>query len=70
MIQVVFNEEWVVDEKLTERTGLSERQIKAYRLSRWIEGIHFKRVPLATEKAAGGLLWYNLPLINEFIRDS
>ncbi|WP_110924791.1 excisionase family protein [Klebsiella pneumoniae] len=45
MAQVVFNEEWIVESRLTERTGLTQRQIKSYRLGSWIEGVHFKRLP-------------------------
>jgi hypothetical protein len=43
MSQVIFNEEWVVEARLSEKTGLSEGQIKSYRLQLWIEGVHFKR---------------------------
>ncbi|MDF2779883.1 MAG: putative excisionase, partial [Enterobacteriaceae bacterium] len=31
MAQVIFNEEWVVEERLTARTGLDNRQIEKYR---------------------------------------
>jgi hypothetical protein len=44
MAQVIFNEEWIVEAKLIERTGLSSGQIKSYRLKSWINGIHFKYV--------------------------
>ncbi|MEG1113271.1 MAG: excisionase family protein, partial [Hafnia sp.] len=37
MPDIVFNEEWVVETRLTEKTGLSEGQIKSYRLGVWIE---------------------------------
>lgn len=30
MAQVIFNEEWVVELKLAEKTGLSNRQIKEH----------------------------------------
>ncbi|MDR9934863.1 excisionase family protein, partial [Enterobacter cloacae subsp. dissolvens] len=45
MAQFIFDEEWMVAGMLTEKTGLDERQINAYRLGCWIEGFHFKRVP-------------------------
>ncbi|MBD3706766.1 excisionase family protein [Enterobacter hormaechei] len=32
MAQVIFNEEWMVEAKLIEKTGLSSGQIKSYRL--------------------------------------
>ncbi|MGQ8977738.1 excisionase family protein, partial [Enterobacter hormaechei] len=44
MSQVIFNEEWVVGARLTEKTGLTERQIEKYRQGCWVEGVHFKRV--------------------------
>lgn len=44
MSQLIFSEEWMVEARLTEKTGLSERQIKSYRLNLWIEGMHFKHL--------------------------
>lgn len=44
MSQLIFSEEWMVEARLTEKTGLSERQIKSYRLNLWIEGVHFKHL--------------------------
>lgn len=35
MSQVIFNEEWVVGARLTEKTGLTERQIEKYRQGCW-----------------------------------
>lgn len=71
MSQIIFNEEWMIASKLTERTGLTDRQIKSYRQGRWIEGIHFKRIP-QNESNSGerGLVWYNLPNINRFIQEA
>lgn len=71
MTQLIFNEEWIVAGKLTEKTGLSDRQIKAYRLGFWIEGVHFKRVPLTPGAETGrALTWYNYPRINQFIQEA
>ncbi|WP_374258723.1 excisionase family protein [Yokenella regensburgei] len=71
MQQIIFSSEWVVEEGLRDKTGLSDRQTKAYRLGCWIEGIHFKRVPAAagadTKKA---VIWYNLPRINQYIQEA
>ena len=61
MAQIVFNEEWVVEARLSERTGLSERQIKALRSGPWIEGVHFKRQAMNGGETKRGLLWYNYP---------
>ncbi|EIY5372274.1 excisionase family protein [Klebsiella variicola] len=71
MAQVVFNEEWIVESRLTERTGLAQRQIKSYRLGSWIEGVHFKRLP-QTEGACKerAVIWYNLPKINQLVQDA
>lgn len=57
MSQVIFNEEWVVGARLTEKTGLTERQIEKYRQGCWVEGVHFKRVSPSGEK---NLAWHNL----------
>lgn len=71
MAQIIFDTEWMVEERLTEKTGLDDRQIKAYRLGSWIEGIHFKRVPAEPGgESKRALLWYNLPLINKFIQEA
>lgn len=71
MSQIIFNEEWMIARKLTERTGLTDRQIKSYRQGRWIEGIHFKRIPLKEANSSDrGLVWYNLPNINRFIQEA
>ncbi|OAT17913.1 phage excisionase [Buttiauxella gaviniae ATCC 51604] len=71
MAQVVFNEEWVVEARLADRTGLSCGQIKSYRHKGWIEGIHFKRVTADGDAtSAKGLLWYNFPRINLFIAEA
>ncbi len=69
MSQVIFNEEWVVATKLAARTGLSERQIKELRLRTWVEGVHFKRQAMNGGETQRGLLWYNLPLINQLVQD-
>lgn len=55
MAQVVFNEEWIVESRLTERTGLTQRQIKSYRLGSWIEGVHFKGFPRQKAHAKSAL---------------
>ncbi|ELW3464573.1 excisionase family protein [Escherichia coli] len=60
MAQVIFNEEWMVEYGLMLRTGLGARQIEAYRQNCWVEGFHSKR----------GIIWYNYPKINQFIKDS
>lgn len=54
MSQVIFNEEWVVGARLTEKTGLTERQIEKYRRGCWVEGVHFKRVSPSGEKTLRG----------------
>ncbi|MDX7624572.1 excisionase family protein [Enterobacter bugandensis] len=70
MSKVIFNEEWVVEAMLTVRTGLTERQIKNYRLNLWVEGIHFKRITSQGETdKAKGLLWYNYPKINQLVQE-
>ena len=72
MAQVIFNEEWMVEAKLCERTGLSKRQVSGYRSNRWIEGVHFKRV-IQTEgdhDSPRATLWYNYPKINTFVQES
>ncbi|HHL2560147.1 TPA: excisionase family protein [Yersinia enterocolitica] len=68
--QIIYSHEWVVEESLTERTGLGPRQIERYRQGCWIEGIHFKRVSPTGEKTLRGVLWYNHPAINKFIREA
>ncbi|WP_312226784.1 excisionase family protein [Pseudescherichia sp.] len=70
MAQVIFNEEWIVASKLTEKTGLSDRQIKAFRQGAWIEGIHFKRVSLSGMETQRGIIWYNYPRINQLVQES
>ncbi|MGP9011661.1 excisionase family protein [Enterobacter kobei] len=70
MSQVIFNEEWVVGARLTEKTGLTERQIEKYRQGCWVEGVHFKRVSPSGEKTLRDTTWYNYPRINQLIRDA
>lgn len=71
MAQVIFDAEWMVEEGLTDKTGLDDRQIKAYRLGCWVEGIHYKRVPAVPGgESKRALLWYNYPLINKFIQEA
>lgn len=70
MSQVIFNEEWVVGARLTEKTGLTERQIEKYRQGCWVEGVHFKRVSPSGEKTLRGTTWYNYPRKNQLIRDA
>lgn len=71
MTTIIFNEEWVVEARLTEKTGLSEGQIKSYRMKLWVEGIHFKHLTARGETDnSKGLLWYNYPKINELVRDA
>ncbi|EIS4806098.1 excisionase family protein [Escherichia coli] len=71
MPQVVFNEEWVVESRLAERTGLTDGQIKTYRLKLWIEGVHFKHLTaFGKTDNSKGLLWYNYPLINKLVQDA
>lgn len=68
---VIFNEEWIVESRLTEKTGLSERQIKSYRLNLWIEGVHFKHLTaLGETDNSKGLLWYNYPRINQLVQEA
>jgi len=69
MPQIVFNEEWVVEAKLTEITGLSERQIRALRSGPWVEGLHFKRQAMNGGETRRGLLWYNYPRINQLVQE-
>lgn len=71
MAQIIFNEEWIVQSKLMQRTGLNENQIENYRINCWIEGVHFKRVsPKGNRNSKRGTTWYNYPRINKFIQDS
>ena len=69
-MQVIFNEEWVVESKLSDRTGLGKRQIENYRQCCWVEGVHFKRVSPKGRETTRGTTWYNYPNINKFIQDS
>lgn len=50
MSQVIFNEEWVVGARLTEKTGLTQRQIEKYRQGCWVEGVHFNGYRLLGKK--------------------
>ncbi len=69
MAQIIFDEEWMVAGKLTEKTGLDDRQIKAYRHGCWIEGV--QRVPAVPGgESKRALVWYNFPLINRFIQEA
>ncbi|ASG88444.1 excisionase family protein [Salmonella enterica] len=70
MPQVVFNEEWMVEGKLAEKTGLSERQIKEMRTGIFIEGVHFKRLSMNGKETRRGLTWYNYPRINQLVQES
>ncbi|HBL7130369.1 TPA: excisionase family protein [Serratia marcescens] len=70
MPQVIFNEEWVVEDRLKAKTGLSDRQIEKYRQGCWIEGVHFKRVASSGQRAVRGVTWYNYPEINKMIQDA
>ncbi|WP_337056970.1 excisionase family protein [Enterobacter hormaechei] len=70
MSQVIFNEEWVVGARLTEKTGLTQRQIEKYRQGCWVEGVHFKRISPSGEKTLRGTTCYNYPRINQLIRDA
>lgn len=69
--QIVYSDGWMVGKGLEAKTGLGERQIKAYRQERWIEGVHFKRIPAKegadTDRAT---IWYFYPLIDQFIQDA
>ena len=69
MPQIIFTEEWIVEARLMERTGLSERQIKALRSGPWIEGVHFKRQSMSGGETKRGLLWYNYPRINQLVQE-
>ncbi|MBW9166450.1 MULTISPECIES: excisionase family protein [Enterobacteriaceae] len=71
MPQIIFDAEWMVEAGLSEKTGLSERQIKSYRLNLWIEGVHFKHLTaLGETDNAKGVLWYNLPKINQLVQEA
>lgn len=71
MTTIVFTEEWVVALRLKEKTGLTDRQIKGYRQTRWVEGVHFKRVPLSdVDSEDRGLVWYNFPKINSYVEEA
>lgn len=70
MAQIVFIEEWMVEDGLRAKTGLGDRQIEQYRQGCWIEGIHFKRVSPSGEKTKRGIIWYNYPMINQIIREA
>lgn len=71
MPQIIFNEEWVVEAGLANKTGLTEGQIKSYRLNLWIEGVHFKRITAkGVTDSDKGLLWYNYPKINELVSEA
>lgn len=67
--QVVYNVGWVAGKGLVALTGLPERQLKAYRNWRWIEGVHFKRVPANPEaEAERATILYYYPLIDQFFQ--
>jgi hypothetical protein len=71
MPQVIYSEKWMVESLLMQKTGLTERQIKALRLNRFVEGVHFKRYALTGGDNKGkALIWYNYPCINELIEES
>ncbi|KLP36202.1 excisionase family protein [Enterobacter ludwigii] len=71
MPQIIFNEEWVAEAGLANKTGLTEGQIKSYRLNLWIEGVHFKRITAkGVTDSDKGLLWYNYPKINELVSEA
>jgi len=70
MAQVIFNEEWVVAERLASKTGLDIRQIEKYRQGCWIEGVHFKRHSPTGIQTSRGITWYNYPKINQLIQDA
>ncbi|WP_320711539.1 excisionase family protein [Enterobacter asburiae] len=40
MSQVIYDSEWGVASKLKEKTGLTDRQIKSYRQTSWVEGVN------------------------------
>ena len=65
---IVFNEEWVVEAKLCEKTGLSKRQVGGYRNHRWIEGVHIPT--LGDGKSPRCTVWYNYPQINQFVQEA
>ncbi|WP_409310900.1 excisionase family protein [Pectobacterium sp. B1J-3] len=67
---IVFDREWVVEDELKNKTGLDGRQVERYRQGCWIEGVHFKRVSPTGEKTQRGITWYNLPAINQLIREA
>lgn len=69
---IIFHEEWVVEAKLCEKTGLSQRQVSGYRNHRWVEGIHFKKVlqTLGDGKSPRCTVWYNYPQINQFVQEA
>lgn len=68
--ELIFDHEWVVEDGLKVKTGLDARQIEKYRQGCWIEGVHFKRVSASGEKTQRGIIWYNHPEINKFIREA
>lgn len=70
MAQVIFNEEWVLAEKLAANTGLGIRQIEQYRQGCWVEGVHFKRHFPKGVKTSRGITWYNYPKINQMIQEA
>lgn len=71
MSQVIYDSEWGVASKLKEKTGLTDRQIKSYRQTAWVEGVHFKRIPLdGSSSEERGLVWYNIPNINRFVKEA
>ncbi len=70
MTQIIFDSEWMVEEGLKNKTGLTDRQIEKYRQGCWVEGFHFKRVSPSGEKTMRGITWYNHPRINQFISDT
>ncbi|EBI3714119.1 hypothetical protein EU408_01865 [Salmonella enterica subsp. enterica] len=76
MPQVVFNAEWMLAPALKNLTGMTDRQMKESRSVAWVEGVHFKRVPLTVSNQPEnadrkrGLIWYNYPRINQLIQES
>ncbi|HCF8671105.1 TPA: excisionase family protein [Klebsiella pneumoniae] len=70
MAETFREDEWVVEKGLAERTGLVTRQIKEYRMARWIEGVHFKRHSAHCASGSNATIWYNYTKINRLVREA
>ncbi|MBY3789532.1 DUF1233 family excisionase [Photobacterium carnosum] len=57
---------WVSNILIEAITGLTDRQIKEYRMLAWKEGIHFKHASPSGSKGRNSKLMYNRVEIDHF----